>query len=332
MKILAVLLMFLGLSSLAQANVFSLGSGLTNLELVDVSDLGNSADVTGHGAVNYAYRIGKYEVTVAQYVDFLNAKASQDLYGLWDSKMADTTTWGARGCNIQRSVFSGRYVYTIGTGSASDLANWGNRPVNYVSRWDACRFVNWLGNGQGSGDTETGAYEMNGYMGTNYYAVQRNAQWTWALASEDEWYKAAYYKGGINAGYWAYPTQSDSVPRWEHINPDPGNSANYYGSDDQIVAPYWRTNVGEFENSPSAYGTYDQGGNVWEWTDTGVYYGGASSRGSGWMLSSMRYSYTPCYGYESGGFRVVTVIPEPSQIITIMSGMAGFIGFRRRRN
>jgi len=32
-----------------------------------------------------------------------------------------------------------------------------------------------------------------------------------AVASEDEWYKAAYYKGGsTNAGYWYYPTGSDT--------------------------------------------------------------------------------------------------------------------------
>ena len=90
------------------------------------------------------------------------------------------------------------------------------------------------------------------------------------MTSEDEWYKAAYYKGGgTNAGYWDYPTQSNTAPsnvgRWLH---DPGNNANYY---DQrlyrIGSPYYRTNVGEFENSASAYGTFDQGGNVWEWNE-----------------------------------------------------------------
>ena len=34
-----------------------------------------------------------------------------------------------------------------------------------------------------------------------------------------------------------------------------------------IGSPYYRTNVGEFENSASAYGTFDQGGNVWEWNE-----------------------------------------------------------------
>ena len=32
--------------------------------------------------------------------------------------------------------------------------------------------------------------------------------------------------------------------------------------------PYYRTNGGAFRNSQSAYGTFDQGGNVFEWIET----------------------------------------------------------------
>ncbi len=37
-----------------------------------------------------------------------------------------------------------------------------------------------------------------------------------------------------------------------------------------IGHPYYRTLVGEFELSDSPYGTFDQGGNVWEWNETAV--------------------------------------------------------------
>ena len=41
-------------------------------------------------------------------------------------------------------------------------------------------------------------------------AITRNAGATYFIPSENEWYKAAYYKGGgTNAGYWTYPTQSN---------------------------------------------------------------------------------------------------------------------------
>ena len=33
------------------------------------------------------------------------------------------------------------------------------------------------------------------------------------------------------------------------------------------IREYYTTVVGEFQNSPSPYGTFDQAGNVWEWND-----------------------------------------------------------------
>ena len=46
------------------------------IEVVEVGDVGNAADAeTGHGAVHHAFAIGRHEVTVGQYVTFLNAVA-----------------------------------------------------------------------------------------------------------------------------------------------------------------------------------------------------------------------------------------------------------------
>ena len=40
-----------------------------------------------------------------------------------------------------------------------------------------------------------------------------NSNATFYLPTADQWYKAAYYKGGgTSAGYWDYATQSDSAP------------------------------------------------------------------------------------------------------------------------
>jgi hypothetical protein len=80
-----------------------------------------------------------------------------------------------------------------------------------------------------------------------------------------------------------YPTGTDSVPSNDLINPDSGNNANFYDlSDYTIGSPYWRTEVGEFENSSSPYGTFDQGGNVWEWNDTITASERRGLRGSGY--------------------------------------------------
>lgn len=142
--------------------------------------------------------------------------AKTDTYGLYSTYMADPFNYG--GCNIQRSGTSDNYTYSV-------AADWANRPVNYVSYWDACRFANWLHNGQKSGaqdvtTTERGAYTLDGYNGNDGRTIQRNADWRWAVTSEDEWYKAAYYKGGgVDAGYWLYTTHIQVMACWilQHI-------------------------------------------------------------------------------------------------------------------
>ena len=57
-------------------------------ETVAVGNPGNAADATGFGAVAYEYRIGKYEVTNAQYCGFLNAVAKTDTFGRYHPGMA----------------------------------------------------------------------------------------------------------------------------------------------------------------------------------------------------------------------------------------------------
>lgn len=301
-------LVLLCLGSLAQAKIA--------IATVAVGNPRNAADTevmsdgtTGYGSVGYAYKIGKYEVTAGQYTAFLNKVAATDTYGLYNSLMWSNT----EGCRIEQSGVPGSYTYSI----ASD---WADRPVNWVSFWDACRFANWLHNGQPTGlqnelTTEDGAYTISGYNGDDGRTIQRNPGAKWFVPSEDEWYKAAYYRGGgTNTGYWDYPTKSDSVPSNELTSPDGGNNANFYESGYSIGSPYYRTNVGEFENSESAYGTFDQGGNVWEWNETVSYYvyrsvrGGAFTNTSDALRASVRGVQNPYYEDPYIGFRVAAVL------------------------
>jgi formylglycine-generating enzyme len=292
-----------------------------HIETVLVGDSNNAADTaTGYGAVNRAFRIGTYEVTAGQYTEFLNAKGASNSYGLYNDKMWDDSF--GMGCKIQQNGPVGNYTYSV----ASDYAN---RPVNYVSFWDAARFVNWMHNGQGTGDTETGAYTLNGYNGEDGREIARNPGAKWFLPSEDEWYKAAYYKAGsINAGYWKYPTASNDTPSNLLVDPtDPGNNATWWDNEYTIGSPYYRTVYGAHENSKSAYLTFDQGGNVWEWNDTVAATGeGYSSRGirggsygvyASFMESTTRDLDGPSYEYASGGFRVATT-PEPGSLVLLI--------------
>ena len=225
------------------------------IDLVSVGNAGNAGDTTGYGSVNYDYQIGTYEVTAGQYTEFLNAKALSDPFELYNLNMTN-----GFGSQIMRSGSSGSYTYSV-------AADYADRPVNYVGFYDAVRFTNWLQNGQGSGDTESGSYNPASYTGRNIGAE-------WVLPNLDEWYKAAYYdpsKAG-GADYWDYPTRTDTEP--SNIGSDgyvdPGNHANYknLAFTYTLNTPYWRTEVGEFEDSASAYGTFDQGGNVAELTSS----------------------------------------------------------------
>jgi formylglycine-generating enzyme required for sulfatase activity len=90
-----------------------------------------------------------------------------------------------------------------------------NKPVNFVSWYNAARFVNWLHNDkpttgvQNNSTTENGSYQLTGNTGnpTRDFAAK------YFIPTENEWYKAAYYKaGGTNAGYWTYATSSNLAP------------------------------------------------------------------------------------------------------------------------
>ena len=128
-------------------------SATVTMDWVTIGNANNAADTAvgsgsfGYGAVDHAYRIGKYEVTNAQYGEFLNAKGQSNSNGIYNGSMM---SYG-----ITRSGISGSFSYTVTTALA-------NRPVVLVSWFDAARFANWMMNGQGNASMETGAYTLNG--------------------------------------------------------------------------------------------------------------------------------------------------------------------------
>jgi formylglycine-generating enzyme required for sulfatase activity len=108
------------------------------------------------------------------------------------------------------------------------------------------------------------------------------------------------------------------------------------GRDYTIGNPYYRTEVGDHENSGSPYGTFDQGGNVWEWNEAVIWYFGSYRGlrgGSYWtsdseLQASYRYFYSPMYEGVHFGFRV-SEVPEPASMILILIGGIGL--FKRSR-
>lgn len=276
-------------------------SSAVSIDTVLVGNPGNAADDTGYGSVDYMYCIGTYEVTNAQYVEFLNAAdpAGANALALYSTSMS---TDARGGINLNFGAADG-FKYELKAGR-------GNQPVVYVSVFDSFRFANWLHNDQGSGSTESGAYALLG--GTpipSNITVIRNDAARWFLPSENEWYKAAYHKNdGITANYWDFPTATDTEP---YSDQPPGsdaptlsNTANFR-KDDNVANEYddgfavtgsneadldqnYLTDVGAYTLSISPSGTFDQGGNVYELTDPlASVTSGIAPRGGSWVHSSL---------------------------------------------
>ncbi len=317
----------------------NLQAQLVTIETVTVGDAGNAANTNGLGAVADVFAMGKYEVTIGQYTSFLNSVASvtSDSYvvNLWNTNMAtDLNVAGISrsggGSGISPYSYSG-----IGSGS---------RPIAYVSWFSAARFANWMNNGATNGaSTETGAYTLNG--ATNGI-ILKNPGATWFIPSGDQWYKAAFYKGGgTNAGYWDYITQSDTTPG--NVVGGASNQANFTNnlgefsvtqSTNYSTNQNYLTEAGAFMNSAGFYGTFDQGGNVMEWTDAVVdtnqrgVRGGAYAYGSDHLQSDFTggVSLNPVQRFGSVGFRVATV-PEPSTYALLLMAGAGWLFWKRRK-
>jgi sulfatase modifying factor 1 len=334
--------------------VSDLGAAV-NFQWSLVGDVGNINDTrlmndgtSGYGGVLTNYRISTQEVTNAQYAEFLNLKdpTGANALQLYDTRM--TSELFAGGIDFAAAGASGS-KYSVKPGQ-------GAKPVVFVSFYDALRFVNWLSNGQGSGSTETGAYTLLGGTPTptNGNSVSRNSGSTLFLTSENEWYKAAYYKGGgTTAGYWTYATQTDALPLSDQApgGISPSNSANHYFDDFNSGNGFndgyavtgtstfdpnqnYLTDVGAYSGAVSHYGTFDQTGNVREWNEAlisgtlrGVRGGSWDSINSG-VAASVRFSEDPTVGYSTTGFRVGSV-PEPTAACTLTMTCALLL--RRRR-
>jgi formylglycine-generating enzyme required for sulfatase activity len=327
------------------------------IPMVEVGNPGNANDGTGFGAVANVYYIGKHEVTNSQYAEFLNAvdPSGTETLGLYVDLMASTANGGI----LRNDGAPAGTKYSVKTDR-------GNNPVVFVSWYSALRFANWMHNGQGSGSTEMGAYQLLGGMAipSNAATITRDPLATFFLPSENEWYKAAYYNGATST-YWDYPTRTNTTPFSDEPpggdgGSDSSNTANFL-NDDSVdndfddgfavtgdptfsLTENYLTNVGAYANAPGPYGTFDQAGNVAEWTEAFVgmamthrsVRGGHWFSGSGDLDAGHQVGRNPADAIFTFGFRLAsTAIPEPSPLLLL--GVVAFLcglarGYVNHRN
>jgi formylglycine-generating enzyme required for sulfatase activity len=212
-----------------------------------------------------------------------------------------------------------------------------DKPVNYVSFYDALRFANWLNNGQASASTEIGAYTLLGGTATpsNGATVSRNAEARIFLTNEHEWYKAAFYNS-TSSSYFKYPAGTDATT----LCAAPTATANHANCDSAAGGV---TAVGAYTGSASPYGTYDQGGNVWEWNEENVssyrgFRGGTWGGVSSFLAADWTDVMAPETESEYVGFRIARFVPATPSVpiggvvmpvvagLLAMTGLVGLAG------
>ena len=211
-----------------------------------------------------------------------------------------------------------------------DTGTWsGSQPVARISWYEAAQFCNYLT----SGDKSLGAYQLGtgGSITVDRASAISAYGVIYVLPTEDEWYKAAYYKPD-GSGYSTYANGEDSIPAAD-------NGWNYYGG---AYSSPWNVGTGTMEQN----GTFDIMGNVWEWNETLIETASRGFRGGSYAI---QYYYTNRPGFPETvslssadiaagllpdrensylGFRIAEV-PEPATILIFFFG--GFTLIKRKK-
>jgi formylglycine-generating enzyme required for sulfatase activity len=94
--------------------------------------------------------------------------------------------------------------------------------------------------------------------------------------------------------------------------------------------------VGSYTGSASPYGTFDQGGNLWERNETIISGSRRGLRGGYFhakpdtLAASLRNDFDPTSEGGDVGFRVA-MIPEPATALLLALGLMALAAGRRRR-
>ncbi|MBL9001115.1 MAG: SUMF1/EgtB/PvdO family nonheme iron enzyme [Phycisphaerae bacterium] len=284
--------------------------------------------VTGRGGVEYEYRLGRTEVTTAQWMEFYNA-----FYGRAPFLTAPVR-WGAvdRGAGA-----SPRFTLS------QTIPDAGLLPVSGPSWRTSAMFCNWLHNDKRTDlhAVMNGAYDVstfgsNGQVFTDQAAHHPDARY-W-IPTLDEWIKGAYYDpnhGGLGIGGWWWRSVNGSNTPLIYGPPGQGQANADF---DLPNGGHYRIPLGAYPDTVSPWGLLDVAGATREHLETlfvvdGIRYRffhgshWTSGDGGGDVIYGMGADF-PGLPDLFTGFRIATVVPAPSAYLGVFLGL-GALSARR---
>jgi formylglycine-generating enzyme len=263
-----------------------------------------------YGAVPYTYQISRTAVSIAEWEAFYTAPNSGKV-----------------------GTFNSTYNYWNDGGGDSPGRSVGpDAPAIYISFNQVAQYVNWLT----TGDATQGAYTIDaGGAVTGIMSradILATGQQYYLIPTEDEWYKAAYYKPD-GSGYSLYAHGLDTVPP-QSDGTTPYTGWNYYDGGYALPSPNWAWTVDS--GTEEQNGALNMMGNVLEWNEAisgssrGLR-GGSYLNVEDYLRASSRYGGDPSYEFLNAGVRVASIIPEPASATMLLMGAVGLLLWRRRR-
>jgi len=306
----------------------------------------------GRGSVAYEYRIGRYEVTTAQWAEFFNAafdRPPSDFIPWLPSPNQINMRWGATS-TVPNTP--GGQRWTVPAGNEM-------RGASNISWRTAAIYCNWLHNGKGTNREAflSGAYDVStfGNVGNGFFSDQlvRSPGAQYYIPNYDEWVKASHYdpnrvnQDGTIGGWWRYSDMSDDPL----VYGPPGSvidgvlaQANAWTPDVfQDVNPFI-VPLGSYETR-TPWGLIDAAGMTSEWLEDAFveasglgsarYYDGSAWRfgpgsGIGRDSATGRGGGSPASVSFEFGLRIAAVIPSPSTGALVAGALLGCTLQRRR--
>jgi formylglycine-generating enzyme required for sulfatase activity len=288
----------------------------------------------GRGGVGYEYRIGRFEVTTSQWVEFFNAAYDRPTNDRLPH-LLPPRTWGAVAA---APTVPGGQRWRVPAGQEMF-------PVGDISWRMAAIYCNWLHNGKQAARESflSGAYDVStfGYVNGDIFTDQaaRSPGARYFIPTWDEWLKAVHFDpdrfGEDQPGWWTGPGSRDGIL----TGGPPGQGLANWG----WTNGSWSTVPLGAYPVESPWGLKDAAGATGEWTESILDFGGSNPPyrildGSYWGSTSSGTldlirgggADYPSIITRDYGFRIAAAVPSPTMGV-LGCGVISWITRRSRR-